>query len=154
MLLPSRNPFNCHEDVLSLQPMILPTSKRFDVSPPDWGMLRRPGCVQISGRPVLVGFGIGISTFLEFNKPSQVPINEKIVLSCPCYGDGYWDFGLLEVQVAHEFGSMSAGAHRAHTKGRVPARISNSNDMSKIYCCTMHLLHVMYIALCMNVQHV
>ena len=26
----------CHEEVLSLQPMILPT-KRFDVCPPDWG---------------------------------------------------------------------------------------------------------------------
>ena len=45
MLLPSGNPFKCHEEVLSFQPMILP--KRFDISPPDWGMLRRSRCVQI-----------------------------------------------------------------------------------------------------------
>ena len=46
MLLPSGNPFKCHEDILYLQPMIPPT-KRFDISPPDWGMLRRSRCVQI-----------------------------------------------------------------------------------------------------------
>ena len=34
----NRNPFKCHEEVLSLQPMIPP--KRFDIFPPDWGMLR------------------------------------------------------------------------------------------------------------------
>ena len=35
MLLPLLgNPFKCHEDVLSLQPMIPP--KRFDISPPVW----------------------------------------------------------------------------------------------------------------------
>ena len=46
MLLPSGNPFKCHEEVnLYLQAMILP--KRFDVFPPDWGMLRRSRCVQI-----------------------------------------------------------------------------------------------------------
>ena len=40
MLLPSsRNPFQCHEEVLSLQPMI--PLKSFDIFPPDWGMLRR-----------------------------------------------------------------------------------------------------------------
>ena len=40
MLLPSGNPFKCHgEFFLSLQPMIQP--KRFDIFPPDWGMLRR-----------------------------------------------------------------------------------------------------------------
>ena len=33
-LLQSRNPFNCHEDVLSLQPMIPP--KRFDIFLPVW----------------------------------------------------------------------------------------------------------------------
>ena len=33
MLLPSGNPFKCHEEVLYLQPMIPP--KRFDVFPPD-----------------------------------------------------------------------------------------------------------------------
>ena len=32
--------------------------------------------------------------------------------------------------VAHEFGSVSAGAHRVPTTGRVPALISNSNDNS------------------------
>ena len=31
--------FKYHEEVLSLQSMIPP--KRFDISPPDWGMLRR-----------------------------------------------------------------------------------------------------------------
>ena len=45
MLLPSGNPIKCHEEVLSLQPMIPP--KRFDIFPPDWGMLRRSRCVQI-----------------------------------------------------------------------------------------------------------
>ena len=39
MLTPSGNPLKCHEEVLSLQPMIL--LKRFDNFPPDWGMLRR-----------------------------------------------------------------------------------------------------------------
>ena len=39
MLFPSGNPFECHEEVLYLQPLIPP--KRFDISPPDWGMLRR-----------------------------------------------------------------------------------------------------------------
>ena len=47
MLLPSSgNPFKCHEEVSYLQPMIPPT-KRFDISPPDEGMLRRSRCVQI-----------------------------------------------------------------------------------------------------------
>ena len=46
MLLPSGNLFKCHEEVLSLQPMIPPN--RFDIFPPDdWGMLRRSRCVQI-----------------------------------------------------------------------------------------------------------
>ena len=43
--LPSGNPFKFHEEVLYLQPMIPP--KRFDIFPPDWGMLRRSRCVQI-----------------------------------------------------------------------------------------------------------
>ena len=34
-----------HEEVMSLQPIIPP--KRFDIFPPDWGMLRRSRCVQI-----------------------------------------------------------------------------------------------------------
>ena len=34
-----------HEEILYLQPSIPP--KRFDIFPPDWGMLRRPRCVQI-----------------------------------------------------------------------------------------------------------
>ena len=45
MLLPSGNPFKRHEEVLYLQPMVPP--KRVDICPPDWGMLRRPRCVQI-----------------------------------------------------------------------------------------------------------
>ena len=45
-LLPSgNNPNKCYGKVLCLQPMIPP--KRFDISPPDWGMLRRSRCVQI-----------------------------------------------------------------------------------------------------------
>ena len=35
MLLPSGNSIKCHEEVLSLQPMIPP--KRFDIFSPDWG---------------------------------------------------------------------------------------------------------------------
>ena len=47
MILPSRNPFKCHEELfLSLQPMI-PPYKRFDIFPPDWGMLRRSRRVQM-----------------------------------------------------------------------------------------------------------
>ena len=46
MLLPEGNPFICHEEVLSLQPVILP--KRFDIFAPDWGMLRRSKRVQFS----------------------------------------------------------------------------------------------------------
>ena len=45
MLLPSGNPFKCHEEVLYLQHMIPP--KRFDIFPPDRGMLRRSRCVQV-----------------------------------------------------------------------------------------------------------
>ena len=45
MLPPSGNPFKCHEEVLYLQPMVPP--KRFDIFPPDWGMLRRSRRVQI-----------------------------------------------------------------------------------------------------------
>ena len=46
MFLPSGNPFKCHEEFfLSLQPMIPP--KRFDIFPPDWGMLRRSRRVLI-----------------------------------------------------------------------------------------------------------
>ena len=45
MLIPSGNPFECHGEVLNLQPMIPP--KHFDSSfPPDWGMLRRSRHVQ------------------------------------------------------------------------------------------------------------
>ena len=45
MLLPSGNPFEYHEEVLSLQPMIPP--KRFNIFPPDWEMLKRSRRVQI-----------------------------------------------------------------------------------------------------------
>ena len=37
----------CHEEVLSLQPMIPP--KRFDIFS-DWGMLKRSRCVQINNK--------------------------------------------------------------------------------------------------------
>ena len=33
--LPSGNPFKCHEELLSLQPMI-PPNKRFDIFPSVW----------------------------------------------------------------------------------------------------------------------
>ena len=39
------NLIKCHEEILSLQPMIQP--KRFDIFPPDWGMLRRSRRVHI-----------------------------------------------------------------------------------------------------------
>ena len=45
MLLPSENPFKCHEQALYHKLVIPP--KRFDIFPPDWGMLRRSRCVQI-----------------------------------------------------------------------------------------------------------
>ena len=45
MLLPSGNPFKCHEEALYFQLLIPP--KRFDIFPPDWGMLRRSRCIQI-----------------------------------------------------------------------------------------------------------
>ena len=54
MLLPSGNRFKCHEEVLYLQPMIPP--KRFDIFPPDWGMLKRSinsRCVQIFFKQLL-----------------------------------------------------------------------------------------------------
>ena len=38
-VLSSGNPFKYHEAVVFLQPMIPP--KRFDIFPPDWGMLRQ-----------------------------------------------------------------------------------------------------------------
>ena len=44
-LIPSGNPFKCHEEVLYLQPMIPP--KRCGILLPDWGMFRRSRCVQI-----------------------------------------------------------------------------------------------------------
>ena len=45
MLLPSGNPFKYHEEVSYLQTMIPP--ERFDIFPPDWGMLIGSRCVQI-----------------------------------------------------------------------------------------------------------
>ena len=49
LLIQLGNPFKCHENVLSFQPMI--PSKRFDIPPPLCGMLliinRRSRCVQI-----------------------------------------------------------------------------------------------------------
>ena len=45
MLLPSGNPFKCHQEVLYLQSLIPP--KRFDISPPGWGMLSRSRRVLI-----------------------------------------------------------------------------------------------------------
>ena len=45
MLLPSGNPFKCHEEVLYLQPMIPPNV--LTCFPFDWGMLRRSRRVLI-----------------------------------------------------------------------------------------------------------
>ena len=39
------NPIECHEEVLSLQPVILP--KHFDIFSPCQGMLRKSSCVHI-----------------------------------------------------------------------------------------------------------
>ena len=41
----TRLKFKCHEEVLYFQLLIPP--KRFDIFPPDWGMLRRSRCIQI-----------------------------------------------------------------------------------------------------------
>ena len=45
----------------------------------------------------------------------------------------YWNFGFLEIKVAHEF--VSVGLYQlvptVCPPGRVPALISNSNGMSK-----------------------
>ena len=53
-----------------------------------------------------MGFGIGTSTFLRIQQIQPTSINEKIVLSCPCYRNGYWNFGFLEILIAHELGSV------------------------------------------------
>ena len=45
LLIDSKCRIKCHEEVLYLQPMIPP--KRFDIFPPDWGILERSTCVQI-----------------------------------------------------------------------------------------------------------
>ena len=45
ILQPSGNPFKCHEEVLSLQPMI--PCKRFDISPLTGGVLRRSRGVRV-----------------------------------------------------------------------------------------------------------
>ena len=44
-ILPSGNPFKCHEEVLYLQSMIPP--EMFEIFSSDWRMLRRSRCVQI-----------------------------------------------------------------------------------------------------------
>ena len=41
MLLPSENPLKYHEEVFVFAAYYDPTPKRFDIFPPDWGMLRR-----------------------------------------------------------------------------------------------------------------
>ena len=47
-MLPSLgNLFKCHEEILSFQPIMIPPTKRFDVFPPDWGMLRRPDAFRL-----------------------------------------------------------------------------------------------------------
>ena len=62
MLLPSGNPFKCHEEVWSLQCMIPPT-KRLDIFPTDWGMLRRG---QDAFRFFFKKYEIKESTFFRF----------------------------------------------------------------------------------------
>ena len=46
MLLPSGNPFKCHEEVLYFQ-LLIPHLNVLTFFPPDWGMLRRSRCIQI-----------------------------------------------------------------------------------------------------------
>ena len=65
MLLPSGNPIKYHEEVLLLQPMILP--KCFDIfSPPDWGMLRRSRCVQVFLFTINAKFYLAICGYIYF----------------------------------------------------------------------------------------
>ena len=53
---------------------------------------------------------MGLNLELRHSQNSTNPAkfnNEKIILSCPCYGDGYWTFVFfLETWVAIEFGSV------------------------------------------------
>ena len=74
MLLPSGNPFKCHKEVLSLQPMIPP--KRFDIFSPDWGMLRRFRCAQIFLLTILVHKTHGPSDGGEWR---AVPLSRSLV---------------------------------------------------------------------------
>ena len=64
MLLPSANPFKSDEEVLSLQPMI--PSKRFDIFPHDWGMLRGSRCVQIFLSTMIPYNGKGLKFCIYF----------------------------------------------------------------------------------------
>ena len=69
-------PSGCHEEVLYLQPMIPP--KRFDIFPPNWGMLRRSGRVQIflKNNMVLEKDDVKNDVFqknLNASKPSEHP---------------------------------------------------------------------------------
>ena len=57
-------------------------------------------------KAVYYGVRIGTSTLSEFNKSSRVPITRKNVLTCRCSGDHCWNFGFLEMRIAHEFGSI------------------------------------------------
>ena len=65
MLLPSGNPFKCRQEVLYFQPMI--PSKRFDILPPDWGMISRSKCVQIFLSTSISTRGISARYALEFS---------------------------------------------------------------------------------------
>ena len=79
MLLPSGNPFKCHEEVLYLQPMIPP--KRFDIFPPDWGMLRRSDAFRFFFKHMTLSFGRRADNYCRGRQPQNV--DAKIVFLRP-----------------------------------------------------------------------
>ena len=71
MLLPSGNPFKCHEDVLSLQSMIPP--KRFDIFPPVWDAL------SLDAFSILLCYSTYESVRIE---PSIIPYKSSCIYMC------------------------------------------------------------------------
>ena len=69
MLLPSGNPINYHEEVLSLQPMIPP--KRFDTPPP----VLYEGCYQSEGLDACSDFSLNYEC-------GEITTAERLVVSC------------------------------------------------------------------------
>ena len=90
MLLPSGNPFECHEEVLSLQPMIPPT-KRFDIFPL-CGMLRRSRC----GRVPIMKRGFWFKMFS--NPTTSITSSMLASVLCVCFLPiHFWTSSSLDV---------------------------------------------------------